>query len=74
MKRLSDQVGVKPFQGGISFEPKITPNDAGLQGLRGEFQMTGANHYLMTLMLSKTTNFSFFLKIFEKLTVANGVF
>ena len=67
LKRLSDQVGVKPFQGGISFEPKITPNDAGLQGLRGEFQMTGANHYLTTLIQSKTVQFSYFSGSFWKI-------
>ena len=45
-----------------------------VQGLRSEFQMTGANHYLMTLIQSKTIQFSFFLKVFEKLTGANGLF
>ena len=31
-----------------------------IQGLCNEFQMTGANHYLMTLILSKVVQFSFF--------------
>ena len=36
--------------------------------------MTGANHYLVTVIQSKTVKFSFFLKVFGKSTGANGVF
>ena len=43
------------------------------QGLHNEFQITGANHYLMTLIQSKTVIFSFFLKVFGKLTGENDV-
>ena len=35
--------------------------------LRCEFQMTGANHYLMTLIQSKTVQFSYFSETFWKI-------
>ena len=44
------------------------------QGLRSEFQSTGANHYLMTLMQSKTVHFSFFSESFWKIDGCKWVF
>ena len=44
------------------------------QGLLSDFQMTGANHYPMTIIQSKIVQFSFFLKVFGKLMGGNEVF
>ena len=38
-----------------------------VQGLRSEIQMKGANHYLMTLIQSKTVQFFYFSESFWKI-------
>ena len=45
----------------LEWVPQVT------QGLRNKFQMTGANYYLMTQILSKTVQFSFFSESYEKI-------
>ena len=44
------------------------------QGPRNKFQMTGANYYLMTQMLSKTVQFSFFPESYWKIDGCNWDF
>ena len=55
-------------EGGVSRRRAVTA----IQGLRNKFQMTGANHYLMTLIKSKTVQF--FIERFWKIDRCKGVF
>ena len=44
------------------------------QGLRNEFQMTGANYYLMNLIQSKTVQVSFSFESFWKIDGCKWIF
>ena len=57
-------------EGKFSFATKVAFSI--IQGLLSKFQMTGANHHLMTLIQSKTVKFIFSLKLVGKLTGAMG--
>ena len=52
---------------GDSRHALLSRSSVQMQGLRSEFQSPGANHYLMTLIQSKTVHFSFFSQSFWKI-------